>query len=115
MFPYDLPTLRRNLTEWLSGSVAHLNQSDAEGMVRCWERSGLLAAWEPASAMEAGQLLARGLLYTDLAEAGAATEGAQPDEQEQTSTGAAEWATAEPQEEEYMQWVEWDRFDAEGM
>ena len=40
---------------------------------------------------------------------------AQPDEQEQTSTGAAEWATAEPQEEEYMQWVEWDRFDAEGM
>ena len=33
-------------------------------------------------------LQASGLLYTNQAEAGAATEGAEPDEQEQTSTGA---------------------------
>ena len=44
-------------------------------------------------------LQASGLLYTNQAEAGAATEGAEPDEQEQTSTGAAEWSTAEPEEE----------------
>ena len=87
----------------LSNSVKHINTSDAAGIVHCWAASGLLAAWEPASAMEAGRLLARGLLFTDEREAGAATEGAEPDEQEQTSTGAAQWATAEPEEEEYMQ------------
>ena len=28
--------------------------------------------------------------------------------------GAAEWATAEPEEDEYMQYFDWDRYDAEG-
>ena len=27
--------------------------------------------------------------------------------------GAAEWATAEPEEDEYMQYFDWDRFEAE--
>ena len=31
--PHDLPTLRRNITEWLSQSVKHMNQSDSAGMV----------------------------------------------------------------------------------
>ena len=38
------------------------------GIVHCWEK--LLAAWEPASAMEAGQLLAAGTLFKDAREAG---------------------------------------------
>ena len=28
-------------------------------------------------------------------------------------TRAAEWATAEPEEDEYMQYFDWDRFEAE--
>ena len=28
--------------------------------------------------------------------------------------GAAEWATAEPEEDDYMQYFDWDRYDAEG-
>ena len=52
-------------------------------------------------------LQASGLLYTNQAEAGAATEGAEPDEQEQTSTGAAEWATAEPEEERWARSARW--------
>ena len=30
-----------------------------------------------------------------------------------TAEGAAEWATAEPEEDEYMQYFDWDRFEAE--
>ena len=42
------------------------------------------------------------------------TAGAEADEPEDTAEGAAEWATAEPEEdEEYMQYVDWDRFEAE--
>ena len=29
--PHDLPTLRRNITEGLSNSVKHINQSDTAG------------------------------------------------------------------------------------
>ena len=91
-----------------------MNQSESAGIVHCWEK--LLAAWEPASAMEAGQLLAAGTLFKDAREAGleAPTAGAEADEPEDTAEGAAEWATAEPEEdEEYMQYVDWDRFEAE--
>ena len=111
--PHDLPTLRRNITEWLSQSVKHMNQSDSAGIVHCWEK--LLAAWEPASAMEAGQLLAAGTLFKDTREAGleAPTAGAEADEPADTAEGAAEWATAEPEEEEYMQYFDWDRSEAE--
>ena len=35
------------------------------------------------------------------------------DEPADTAEGAAEWATAEPEEDEYMQYFDWDRFDAE--
>jgi hypothetical protein len=111
--PHDLPTLRRNMTEWLSNSVKHINQSDAAGIVHCWGVSGLLAAWEPASAMEAGQLLALGKLFTNDKEAGFSTEGAEADEQEDTAEGAAEWTMAEPEPEEFLQYVDWDRFEAE--
>ena len=38
------------------------------GLVHCWEK--LHAAWEPASVMEAGQLLAAGTLFKDAREAG---------------------------------------------
>ena len=111
--PHDLPTLRRNITEWLSQSVKHMNQSDSAGIVHCWEK--LLAAWEPASAMEAGlrlyyplagQLLAAGTLFNDTREAGleAPTAVAEADEPADTAEGAAEWATAEPEEDEYMQY-----------
>ena len=74
------------------------------GIVHCWEK--LLAAWEPASAMEAGQLLAAGTLFNDTREAGleAPTAGAEADEPADTAEGAAEWATAEPEEDEYMQY-----------
>jgi hypothetical protein len=48
--------------------------------VHCWEK--LLAAWEPASAMEAGQLLAAGTLFNHTREAGleAPTAGAEAEE-----------------------------------
>ena len=74
-----------------------MNQSDSAGIVRCWEK--LLAAWEPASAMEAGQLLAAGKLFMDPREAGleAPTAGAEAEEPDDTAEGAAEWATNEPQ------------------
>ena len=73
------------------------------GIVHCWEK--LLAAWEPASVMEAGQLLAAGTLFKDAREAGleAPTAGAEAVEPDGTAEGAAEWATAEPEEDdEYM-------------
>ena len=63
--------------------------------------------------MEAGQLLAAGKLFTNDKEAGFSTEGAEADEQEDTAEGAAEWATAEPEAEEFLQYVDWDRFEAE--
>ena len=91
-----------------------MNQSESAGIVHCWEK--LLAAWEPASAMEAGQLLAAGTLFKDAREAGleAPTAGAEAVEPDDTAEGAAEWATAEPEEDdEYMQYVDWDRFEAE--
>ena len=77
-----------------------MNQSESAGIVHCWEK--LLAAWEPASAMEAGQLLAAGTLFKDAREAGleAPTAGAEADEPEDTAEGAAEWATAEPEEDD---------------
>ena len=65
--------------------------------------------------MEAGRLLTRGVLFTDEREAGATTEGATPDREEGTSEGAADWATAEPDPEEYMHYIDWDRFDAKGI
>ena len=65
--------------------------------------------------MEAGQLLAAGTLFKDAREAGleAPTAGAEADEPEDTAEGAAEWATAEPEEDEYLQYFDWDRFEAE--
>jgi hypothetical protein len=90
-----------------------MNQSDSAGIVRCWEK--LLAAWEPASAMEAGQLLAAGKLFMDPREAGleAPTAGAEAEEPDDTAEGAAEWATNEPEEDEHLQYFNWDRFEAE--
>ena len=42
------------------------------------------------------------------------TAGAEAVEPDDTAEGAAEWATAEPEEDdEYMQYVDWDRFEAE--
>ena len=81
-----------------------------------WEK--LLAAREPASAMEAGQLLAAGKLFMDSREAGleAPTAGAEADEPDDTlrrPEGTAEWATTEPEEDEYLQYFDWDRFEAE--
>ena len=38
---------------------------------------------------------------------------AEADEQEDTAEGAAEWTTAEPEPEEFLQYVDWDRFEAE--
>ena len=57
-------------------------------------------------------LLAAGKLFTNEKEAGFSAEGAKADEQEDTSEGAAEWATAEPEAEEFLQYVDWDRFEA---
>ena len=79
-----------------------------------WEK--LLAAREPASAMEAGQLLAAGKLFMDSREAGleAPTAGAEADEPDDTlrrPEGTAEWATTEPEEDEYLQYFDWDRFE----
>ena len=81
----------------------------------CWKK--LLAAWEPASAMESGQLLTAGKLFKDTSEAGfeAPTEGEagfEADEPDDTAEGAAEWATAEPEEDDYMQYFNWDHFEA---
>ena len=72
--------------------------------------------------MEAGQLLNAGKLFKDKSEAGfeAPTEGEagfeagfEADEPADTAEGAAEWATAEPEEDDYMQYFDWDRYDAE--
>ena len=70
------------------------------------------------------QLLNAGKLYfKDTSEAGfeAPTEGEagfeagfEADEPADTAEGAAEWATAEPEEDDYMQYFDWDRYDAEG-
>ena len=86
-----------------------MNQSESAGIVHCWEK--LLAAWELASAMEAGQLLAAGTLFKDAREAGleAPTAGAEADEPDDTAEGA----TTEPEEDEYLQYFDWDRFEAE--
>ena len=81
--------------------------------MHCWGKSGLLAAWDPASAIEAGKLLASGKLFTNEKEAGVATEGEEPDEKEDTAEGAAEWATTEAEPEEYLQYVDWERWDNE--
>ena len=72
--------------------------------------------------MEAGQLLNAGKLFKDTSEAGfEAPEGEagfeagfEADEPADTAEGAAEWATAEPEEDDYMQYFDWDRYDAEG-
>ena len=62
------------------------------------------------AAAERGQLK----LFKDTSEAGfeAPTEG-EADEPADTAEGAAEWATAEPEEDDYMDYFDWDRFDAE--
>ena len=65
--------------------------------MHCWRV--LLAAWEPASAVEAGQTLAAGKLFKDTSEAGFGAEGAEADEPDNTPEGGAEWATAEPEED----------------
>ena len=51
--PSDVPTCRRNLFEWLSKSVDHLNETDKAGMVHCWEKTNLLKAWEHKVQIEA--------------------------------------------------------------
>ena len=60
--------------------------------------------------------------FKDKSEAGfeAPTEGEagfeagfEADEPADTAEGAAEWATAEPEEDDYMQYFDWDRYDAE--
>ena len=59
--------------------------------------------------------MARGELFTNSMEAGAATEGAEPDPEQDTAEGASEWATAEPEVEECMQWVDWAGLSAAGV
>ena len=51
--PSDVPTCRRNLFEWLSKSVDHLNETEKAGMVHCWEKTNLLKAWEHKVQIEA--------------------------------------------------------------
>ena len=41
----DVPTCKKNLFEWLSVSVDHLNNNKA-GVRHCWEQTLLLKAWE---------------------------------------------------------------------
>ena len=54
--------------------------------MHCWRV--LLAAWEPASAVEAGQTLAAGKLFKDTSEAGFGAEGAEADEPDNTAERA---------------------------
>ena len=49
----------------------------------------------------------------NLAENVPAAESALRSRQSIRYTRAAEWATAEPEEDEYMQYFDWDRFEAE--
>jgi hypothetical protein len=112
---YDIRAQRANSPSLPPPVGAHTpSRRTSPGIVHCWEK--LLAAWEPASAMEAGQLLAAGTLFKDAREAGleAPTAGAEAVEPDGTAEGAAEWATAEPEEDdEYMQYVDWDCFETE--
>ena len=41
------------------------------------------------------------------------TDDVPPSRLADTAEGAAEWATAEPEEDEYMQYFDWDRFEAQ--
>ena len=88
-----------------------MNRSLASDAGDVNNRADFLGVW----AMEAGQLLAAGTLFKDTREAGleAPTAGAEADEPADTAEGAAEWATAEPEEDEYLQYFDWDRFEAE--
>ena len=83
--------------------------------------------WPPESADEGSSCISEvtphecrcersATLFKDAREAGleAPTAGAEAVEPDDTAEGAAEWATAEPEEDdEYMQYVDWDRFEAE--
>ena len=52
--PSDERTCKKNLFEWLSQSVDHLNTNDKEsGILHCWEATKLLRAWESKVQVEA--------------------------------------------------------------
>ena len=94
-----------------------MNQSESAGIVHCWEK--LLAAWEPASAMEAWQVLAAGTLFKDAREAGleAPTAGAERRMSRKTPRRALPSGPPPSQRKTKsscsMQYVDWDRFEAE--
>ena len=63
--PADIPTCKKNLFEWLSETVSLLNQ-DKEGVVKCWEKTLLLRAWERKVQVEASSKVKQ--LFPNLAD-----------------------------------------------
>ena len=44
--PQDIPTMKKNLFQWLSQVGEHMNNTDKKGVSHCWATTGLLGAWE---------------------------------------------------------------------
>ena len=81
-----------------------------------WEK--LLAAREPASAMEAGHSCWRRASSSWIRARRASRRRRRARRRMSRTTlrrpeGTAEWATTEPEEDEYLQYFDWDRFEAE--
>mmetsp|Transcript_24697 Transcript_24697/g.53271 ORF Transcript_24697/g.53271 Transcript_24697/m.53271 type:complete len:211 (+) Transcript_24697:158-790(+) len=52
--PTDVPTMKRQLMEWLSSTVNTMN-NDKAGVIHCWETTQLLKAWDRQVQIEASR------------------------------------------------------------
>ena len=102
--PADVPTLKKQLLEWLSQGVERLRQ-DPEGLVHCWASTTLLCAWERATQMEAVRRVAE--LFPDApdAPADAQVEIIVEEDAEAGTMGLALMEGAG--EEEWQEMVDW--------
>ena len=106
----DVPSCKRNLFGWLSESVSHMNLMCRVGMVRCWEKTKLLQAWNHDVQLEAIQRASE--IFPNLVQ-GSVVRRAVADTVEDLSgrpDAEAAWAGMgfmedDGNEDDWMQWV----------
>ena len=106
--PADVPTCKKNLFTWLSKTVDLLNE-DKSGVSHCWEETKLLQAWDHPVQVEATRRLSE--LFPKLAVQGIPIDVSGSADDQAGALGAA--FTEVAHEEEWMEWVDWARVDAQ--
>ena len=105
--PNDIPSCKKNLIQWLSSSVERLEQ-DTAGVLKAWEQTRLLLAWERATQVEAVGKASE--LFPDATAGGTAKiiiEAAPPTEADEDAGIAGLPFMQTEHEDEHEEWIDW--------